>query len=188
MHCCDMIKEELGKQKFLRKIVLLLKRLLALHSLNIPYQGGLSSYGLFLMCASYLNATEHKFCSIGHCFMNLLQFYGTQFDPVTTGICYDGYSITYFPVLREAHTDSATNCKKAGIITPKIIDPLNNQNNITNNAYRFRDIQECFSSAYAQLLAGKEAEVYAQSQATVPAAYGMGILPSPNLLPAIYNE
>ena len=39
----------------LRNIVLIIKKLLAKHNLHKPYSGGLNSYSIVLMTASFLN-------------------------------------------------------------------------------------------------------------------------------------
>jgi DNA polymerase sigma len=57
-----------------------LKQFLKACNLNNPYFGGLSSYALFLMIVSYLQAMdiprELSKVNLGKVLINLLQFYG----------------------------------------------------------------------------------------------------------------
>lgn len=56
------IKELQHKYTDLRSIVLIVKKLLAKHNLNKPYSGGLNSYSIVLMTATFLNkfGINHK--------------------------------------------------------------------------------------------------------------------------------
>lgn len=39
----------------MREVAVLLKRFLAIHNLNVPYNGGISAYSLVLLIVSYMN-------------------------------------------------------------------------------------------------------------------------------------
>jgi non-canonical poly(A) RNA polymerase PAPD5/7 len=54
LRCVELVRTFLKDYEVLEPIVLALKNILKLASLNDPYTGGLSSYGLILMVVSFL--------------------------------------------------------------------------------------------------------------------------------------
>ena len=62
-----------------------LKYLLSEKRLNKPYKGGLSSFGLVVLCAAYLKTySDQK--SVSLAFINLLNFYSKTFNGDTQSI------------------------------------------------------------------------------------------------------
>ena len=56
--CADFVKQQIGKHPFLKPLAIILKKYLALKSLNQAYQGTLSSYGLVLMLLALLKDSK----------------------------------------------------------------------------------------------------------------------------------
>jgi non-canonical poly(A) RNA polymerase PAPD5/7 len=54
LECVRIVKEFLEENEMIEPIILVLKQMLKVSSLNDPYFGGMSSYALFLMIVSFL--------------------------------------------------------------------------------------------------------------------------------------
>jgi len=54
--CVDLVREYLEENQVIEPIILVLKQMLKVWGFNDPYTGGLSSYALFLMIVSFLQA------------------------------------------------------------------------------------------------------------------------------------
>lgn len=52
--CVNLVKEYLLDCWFIEPLILVLKQMLKVNSLNDPYKGGLSSYGLLLMIVAFI--------------------------------------------------------------------------------------------------------------------------------------
>lgn len=135
---CAWVLELLGRYPQCQECFLPLKQLLFKHCLNSAYHGGLSSYSLLLWLAAYI--TEHPVQAGGELLLGFLQFYGTEFNPKTTGI-----SLTSQPYFYPRSQPAFTLCET--------IDPLRADNNTTKGAYRVAEVQELFRRAYAFVLA-----------------------------------
>ena len=85
LHSVEMTKDILNKFSHCREIVLLLKKLLNIRGLNSTYKGGLSSYALVLMVATFLNHFPY-ISSIIEQLINIMQFYGGHMNIRNTGI------------------------------------------------------------------------------------------------------
>ncbi|CAD8057127.1 unnamed protein product [Paramecium primaurelia] len=87
----------------LRAIVLLFKSLLKKRGLNDQFKGGMSSFCIIQMVLAFLECFYHQnqASSIGYTTYNFLKFYGTEFDPKTTGISYKGFNENPFYDLNE---------------------------------------------------------------------------------------
>lgn len=72
-----MILKLLERQKFLKGVLLITKKLLFIKGLNIPFHGGLWSYALILMISAYMNSWEYY--DWANYLYNFLEFYGTKF-------------------------------------------------------------------------------------------------------------
>jgi DNA polymerase sigma len=70
----------------LRPLVLVLKQFLKERGLMESYSGGLSSYGLVLMVARYLQEQPSSAMDTGSLLMGFLDFHSNHFDPRSTGI------------------------------------------------------------------------------------------------------
>ncbi|CAD8155391.1 unnamed protein product [Paramecium octaurelia] len=87
----------------LRSIVLLFKSLLKKRGLNDQFKGGMSSFCIIQMVLAFLECFYHsnQASSIGYTTYNFLKFYGSEFDPKTTGISYKGFNENPFYDLNE---------------------------------------------------------------------------------------
>ena len=135
---CAWVLELLNRYPQCQECFLPLKQLLFKHCLNSAYHGGLSSYSLLLWLAAFL--TEHPTQAGGSLLLSFLQFYGSEFNPKTTGI-----SLTSQPYFYPRPQPAFTLCET--------IDPLRGDNNTTKGAYRVAEVQELFRRAYAFVVA-----------------------------------
>ena len=126
----ELVKKYLDKYKVLKPIILALKTLLKNGSLNDPYKGGLSSYGLILMVVSFIQSeidnekyNESSPTILGETFLNVLGHYGIFFD-------YNNYVIITYPVEEKADNSEKDNTYQFIPNTHEliIVDPLNSQN------------------------------------------------------------
>ncbi|CAK75978.1 unnamed protein product (macronuclear) [Paramecium tetraurelia] len=99
----DLTLQWLSFYSELRPIVLLFKSLLKKRGLNDQYKGGISSFCIIQMVLAFLECFYHQnqVSSIGYTTYNFLKFYGTEFDPKTTGISYKGFNENPFYELNE---------------------------------------------------------------------------------------
>lgn len=82
-----VIADLLQESPALRPLVLVLKQFLKERGLMESYSGGLSSYGLVLMAARYLQEQSGAGpMDTGSLLLGFLDFYSNHFDPRTTGI------------------------------------------------------------------------------------------------------
>jgi len=94
--------------------------------------GGINSYGLLLLVAAYYSLCP-EVTSLGVYLARLLNFYVNYFNNMLYGIYYNGSIVTYHPLTMPLHYKYLV-----------IIDPFNNQSNITASLYQFDVIRECF--------------------------------------------
>ena len=146
----ELVKKYLEKYKVLKPIILALKTLLKNGSLNDPYKGGLSSYGLILMVVSFIQSeidnekyNEASPTILGETFLNVLGHYGIFFD-------YNNYVIITYPVDEKAENNEKENSFQFIPNTHEliIVDPLNNQNNVAKSTFQFMNIKMGFLIAF----------------------------------------
>lgn len=85
-----MVAQTLEELPLIRPLMLVLKQFLLHRGLLTAYTGGLSSYGLFLMLARYLQEQPASSGDCGSLLMGFLDFYGNFFDPRAIGISVGG--------------------------------------------------------------------------------------------------
>ena len=56
LDCVHLVKEYLHENELIEPLILVLKQMLKVWGFNDPYTGGLSSYALFLLIVSFLQA------------------------------------------------------------------------------------------------------------------------------------
>ena len=146
----ELVKKYLEKYTVLKPIILALKTLLKNGSLNDPYKGGLSSYGLILMVVSFIQSeidnekyNEASPTILGETFLNVLGHYGIFFD-------YNNYVIITYPVDEKAENNEKENSFQFIPNTHEliIVDPLNNQNNVAKSTFQFMNIKMGFLIAF----------------------------------------
>jgi len=131
-----IVKGYTRKYHFLRPLVLFLKQLLAQHDLNIPFSGGIGSYGLVLMVTNVLQrfySKRKEHCRneeiLAELLISFLKFYGSEFD-------YYKYAITVDRGMISEREDRGE-CLV-------IIDPSNPSNEIGRNAFQLMEIKKLF--------------------------------------------
>jgi len=131
----------------LRPLFLAIKTLLLSHGLCCTYRGGLSSYGLVLLVSYFLQDPRNpanigsNVCDMGVAYLQLLDFVGTQFDPVKEVVMLRGeLSSLGSDVTNGVQHDSANSQNVSEGLN--IRDPNDACNNPGRSATRFPYIQE----------------------------------------------
>ena len=133
----ELTQQLLAQYPALPSVAIVLKTLLTSHDLNSSYRGGLSSYSLLLWIVAVLNETHCGAEDTGALLMRVLEFYGTQFTPETTGI-----DISQGRGFFECPTET-------GVYT---VDPVKTSNNATKSSYKVAEVLQVFRQAYHSLL------------------------------------
>lgn len=150
LKCVELVKSYLVTYSVLEPIVLALKTLLNNGSLNNPYTGGLSSYGLILMVVSFIQSEiEGKRLNfesptiLGETFLGVLGHYGIFFD-------FTKYLIMTYPPNKDLADNEQDNIVPFGQNMHEliIVDPLNKQNNVAKSTFQFMNIKMAFMIAY----------------------------------------
>lgn len=131
------MQEFLSENEVIEPLILVLKQCLKTSNQNDPYFGGLSSYALFLMLVSYLQAcnvpkTIASGVNFGKLLLDFLSFYG-HFDAEATGI------YTFLPNKkpdRHNHYSLLQNFIFQNN-SVQIDDPLNYNNNVGKSSFNF---------------------------------------------------
>ena len=79
LDCVHLVKEYLHENELIEPLILVLKQMLKVWGFNDPYTGGLSSYALFLLIVSFLQAKQMptllQQINIGHTLLEFLKYY-----------------------------------------------------------------------------------------------------------------
>ena len=140
VECVNYIKKMMDKYEILTPMTLAVKNILFKASLNDPYKGGLSSYGVILLILNFINIEKNKgnditIKNLGNLFYDFLFYYGNTFDPSEGIIDINNtndtsiYSKFQFQIMN-------------GELV--IIDPLNISNNVGKNTRQFKNIKLAF--------------------------------------------
>lgn len=139
----------------LKALVLVLKYLLWQNNLNEPFSGGLGSYPLVILVASYLQCrkrtqllegccTNRNDATLGSMLLEILFLFGTKFDFQHYGISLSGGG-------QWAH--------KSRLGFPYdflvLVDPENSQNNVGLSCFNFFAVIELFKKTYYTLVANE---------------------------------
>ena len=130
----------MNEYEILTPMTLAVKNILFKASLNDPYKGGLSSYGVILLILNFINIEKIKgnditINNLGNLFYDFLYYYGNIFDPSKGIIDINNtndisiYSKFQFQIMN-------------GELV--IIDPLNINNNVGKNTRQFKNIKLAF--------------------------------------------
>ena len=134
------IKEQLELFPEIKPILILLKRYFYIKNMNSSFEGGLSSYNLFLLILSYAkynNFIQNKIKNLGYFLIQFLEFFGKVFD-------FKNFTINVnLPYIYEANNFINYNSGKS--LT--IIDPLTGLN-ASKSSYKILEIQNMFLSAH----------------------------------------
>ena len=134
------IKEQLNIFPEIKPILILLKRYFYVKNMNSSFEGGLSSYNLFLLIlsfAKYNNITQNKITNLGHFLIQFLSFFGKIFDFKNSTVNINS------PYIYEPNNFINYNSGKA--LT--ILDPLTGLN-ASKSSYKIFEIQKMFFNAY----------------------------------------
>ena len=79
LQCVSLVKEYLKENQLIEPLILVLKQMLDIWGFNDPYTGGLSSYALFLLIVSFLQAkqtpNELRHVNLGRTLLEFLKYY-----------------------------------------------------------------------------------------------------------------
>lgn len=79
LECVGLVKEYLAENQLIEPLILVFKQMLKVWGFNDPYTGGLSSYALFLLIVSFLQAKQMpkdlSQVNIGHILLEFLKYY-----------------------------------------------------------------------------------------------------------------
>ena len=134
------IKEQLDIYPEIKPILILLKRYFYVKNMNSSFEGGLSSYNLFLLIlsfAKYNNFSKNKLINLGYFLIQFLEFFGKIFD-------FKNFTVNVnSPYIYEANSFNNYNSGKS--LT--ILDPLTGLN-ASKSSYKIFEIQNMFLNAY----------------------------------------
>lgn len=143
----------------LREIVLFVKRMLYMHHLNRPREGGLSSYGLLLMVAAFLK--ERPAHPLGEALVELCAFYGMvsarnirvgMASTLVSGKGEKTFQPFSYATVAITVSDKATSpsfALRTGNEPLYIRDPLQLSANVAACTWRVQEVQTMFQNAYA---------------------------------------
>ncbi|KAI8851225.1 hypothetical protein BC829DRAFT_368731 [Chytridium lagenaria] len=138
----------------IRGLMYLMKQFLAQRLLNEPFSGGLGSYALLAMVASFMKMhplvqsgqlTPEK--NLGILFLEFLELYGSNFNYFKVGIGMNSDGSSYYFNKQMRHQRQTT--RRPGILT--ILDPQDNTNDVGAGAYNFHYIRTEFTRAHARV-------------------------------------
>ena len=146
--CVNYIKEKKNKYEVLTPITFALKTILQKASLNDPYKGGLSSYGVILLVLNFLKNQEKmgndiSMKNLGKLFYNILYYYGFEYDmiyPIIIGDNIDYQKINLFHQFQINRSEFI------------LVDPLNIANNVAKNTRQAQNIKLAFKIGYISFL------------------------------------
>lgn len=130
----NFVKRLCIQHEFLKPIVILLKKFLNIHRLNVSYLGGMNSFTLTLIVSAFLRM-QPSFISFAHCFVGLLEFFGKVFDPGKMAIINDCL------VSVEGNQEMIF-----------VSDPFQPEINAARNLIHFDKIKESFKKCYDLLI------------------------------------
>ena len=145
----------------LRPLTFVLKYFLASRDINKPFTGGIGSYLLQMMIVSFLQhrvrddlkrdcGSSGRHFNLGSLLLDFFEFYGIDFNYVTTGISvrHDGY---YFPKGQKEMKDVFWQPTRQFALAME--NPLDPTADVGAGAFRMQMIKRIFEHAYKVLLA-----------------------------------
>ena len=139
LKCAKYIKEQTKKYSIFNLLTLAFKNIFQLAKINKPYTEGLSSYGISILIIYILQrmapqGEDISFTDLGKIFFEVLKFY-SDINNINRTI-----NVNENPN-KNSHPSSA------GENRLKIIDPLDNNNNVANNFKKFNIMMNVFSDS-----------------------------------------
>ena len=158
--CVNYIKRKANEYQPLTAITFALKTIFYKAKLNEPYKGGLSSYGIILLILYFLDIEKNRgrdisINNVGLLFFELLLFYSNR----------ENFSINN-PIILTQNVDYTAiyEMQKFPNCSFIIVDPLNPQNNVANNARQLNNILNAFTISIRALLECCECGCHYQHQ------------------------
>ena len=145
----DFTRAKLKKHFQMKPLFIILKHLLIKHNLSKTYEGGISSYVLFLMLTAFINGiikyedkpnnnnNEQHVIDLGEHLMKFLLFYGEQFQFCNTTI---DVTKTH-PFMLNASFSNVPIC----------VDPITKAN-ASKGAYNYMKVKQLFQQTYSYLV------------------------------------
>lgn len=139
LKCAKYIKEQTKKYSIFNLLTLAFKNIFQLANINKPYTEGLSSYGISILIIYILQRMAHQgedisFTDLGKIFFEVLKFYS------------DINNINRTINVNE-NPNKNSYSSSVGENRLKIIDPLDNNNNVANNFSNFLVVMNVFSDS-----------------------------------------
>ena len=141
--CVGYIKEKLEYYEHLRSLILVLKKIFYIAKLNIPHEGGLSSYGIILLIIYFLEkkkpapytVSDNNEAKLGKLFFEFLVFYGNKRN-------YNNHKkLENIEISADFNNNSLT-----------ITDPLLDSNNVAKNVRELNKIINVFRNSLKIIL------------------------------------
>ena len=154
LKCVDLVKSFLKEYQSLKPLVLAIKNILKQASLNDPYRGGISSYGLIIMIVYFFQKQKASGIDIspgennnnlGKLFYEFIQYYAIFFETNKEIICLNNglnnkvFNEFDFPNIGHS-------------LELIIVDPLNRFNNVAKSCQQFFNIKMSFIICLKTLL------------------------------------
>ena len=136
------IKTQLEEYPEIKPILMILKRYFYIKKMNSSFEGGLSSYNLFLLILSFAkyqstyNSNSNEKNNLGYFLIKFLEFFGKIFD-------FKNYLININSPYIYLNNYDTYNCGKSLMI----LDPLTGFN-ASKSSFKIDEIQKTFLSAY----------------------------------------
>ena len=136
------IKRQLEEYPEIKPILMLLKRYFYIKKMNSSFEGGLSSYNLFLLILSFAkyqstyNSNSNEKNNLGYFLIQFLEFFGKIFD-------FKNYLININSPYIYLNNYDIYSCGKSLMI----LDPLTGFN-ASKSSFKIDEIQKTFLSAY----------------------------------------
>ncbi|EDW24905.1 GL24402 [Drosophila persimilis] len=149
----ELIKDLIHEFPDLPKLVMVLKQFLAMHGLNDVYRsGGISSYGITLMCIGFLqhqsqnNLKYNNNNRLGILLLKFLEYYGRKFD-------FNKYAISVTGKggceTKEQLRSTMGNYNWQSFLS--IQDPITPSNDIGRSSYAALGVMKMFEAAFQKL-------------------------------------
>lgn len=134
LKCLGIVNRLMAQNAGIRPVFLLLKQLFYVCNFKEPYNGGLGSYSLFLMVASFLQKKSEageklkgESWSVAECLSEILSFYANQTTYLNPIVTQDPTGV----VFRDRGNYD-------GYVSLNVIDPLNTLNNVAFSTNLFK--------------------------------------------------
>ncbi len=130
-----------------RSLIVLIKYWLRCRGHHEPFNGGLGSYSVLILVIAHLQHNCAK--SLSELFVSFFQFYGTQFNWITTGISLKNGGSFFSKKIMGGNFECAESWK------PALQDCCDESNNVASSSFNFPKIRDAFRETFDILTSGK---------------------------------